>query len=163
MIIETQKEDIQKNIADFSKEREVLERKHQQEIQNMIQKWENDLEYHRKEIKIKDLIHKKLNETINKLKDEIKVIKTVLKSPHLYSKLNEYALRKLDFDKIKEGIERSGSEQKKGQYKLFEKLNMSDFTDTPLRAKPQKPRKEPTQSSFSTRNQSSMHTTQDFK
>ena len=128
------KEDLTHSLQIFDKERKVIIAKHDQEIASLKQQWKDDQEMYNKEIKLKDLIIESLNKTIQKMTEEIKVIKSVLKSPHLYSKLNEYATRQLSFEKLREGIDQNKSVDNKDNYKMFDKLDIEDYTSTTIQS-----------------------------
>lgn len=81
-------------------------------------------------IEIKNQIITNLNKTIEKLKDEVKVIKQILKSPHLYSKFNQYVNKKLDYETLKNGVDRNRSvEPKKTNYSMFDSLDVNEWAD----------------------------------
>ena len=130
----------------FEKEREVITMTFETKLQNAKQSFENEKDFFAKELEVKDCIIASLNQTIDKLKQEIKVIKQILKSPHLYSKFNYYVSKKIDFEYLKNGIERNRSaEANKGTYSMFDNLDINDFTNssTSLNAKdkPKNPEK----------------------
>mmetsp|Transcript_17037 Transcript_17037/g.19644 ORF Transcript_17037/g.19644 Transcript_17037/m.19644 type:complete len:89 (+) Transcript_17037:1031-1297(+) len=80
------------------------------------------------------MIITKLNSVISKMTEEIKVMKAVLKSPHLYSKLNEYTTRQMNFEKLKQGIDRHRSGEHQDNYKMFEKIDIDDFASTTIQS-----------------------------
>ena len=129
-----QKENLSNTMLIFEKERAVINQKHESEISNIKLQWKDDQEMYNKEIKLKDLIIESLNKSIQKMTEEIKVIKSVLKSPHLYSKLNEYATKQMSFDKLKQGVEQNKSVENKDRYKMFDKLDFDTYTSATIQS-----------------------------